>query len=110
MSKNFYLVFLSIASAGEVGCILGLNNELVEIVYFFLLIYVIINYIVGRIEPWFWTKGLVIIGLTSLASLILMIFGQYTGIIKKIESIISLYVWIRSVKYMAECENKNLEE
>jgi hypothetical protein len=110
MSKNFYLVFLSIASAGEVGCILGLNNGLVEIVYFFLLIYVIINYIFGRVEPWLWSKGLVIIGLTSLASLILMIFGQYTGIFKKVEAAISLYVWIRSVKYMADWKNKNLEE
>jgi hypothetical protein len=110
MSKNFYLIFLSVASAGEVGCILGLNNELVEVVYFFMLVYVIFSYLTGRRGPWVWNTGLSIIGLTSLASLILMMFGQYTGIIKKIESAISLYVWIRSVKYMADWKNKNLEE
>jgi hypothetical protein len=110
MSKNFYLIFLSVASAGEVGCILGLNNELVEIVYFFMLIYVIFSYLTVRIGPWVWTTGLSIIGIASLVSLILMMVGQYTENIKKIESAISLYVWIRSVKYMADWKNKNLEE
>jgi hypothetical protein len=110
MSKPFYLIFLSVASAGEVGTILGFRNEIVELVYFFMLIYVIITYLIGRIGPFVWTKGLTIIGLASLVSLILMVFGGYSEIAQKVESAISLYVWIRSVKHMAEIENKNLEE
>ena len=108
MSKGFYLVFLSVATAMNVGVLLELDNTLIEIVYIFLLIYVIFTYLSGRTPAFVWAKGLSIIGITSLFSL--MLIGGYTMIAKKIEACIFLYVWFKSLRYMAEWENKNLEE
>jgi hypothetical protein len=110
MSRGFYLIFLSVATAMNVGVLLELDNTLIEIVYIFLLIYVIFNYLSGRIPAFVWTKGLSIIGITSLFSLVLMLIGGYTMISKKMEACIFLYVWVKSLRYMAEWENKNLEE
>jgi hypothetical protein len=110
MSRGFYLIFLSVATAMNVGVLLELDNTLIEIVYILLLSNVIFNYLFGRIPAFVWTKGLSIIGITSLFSLVLMLIGGYTMISKKIEACIFLYVWVKSLRYMAEWENKNLEE
>jgi hypothetical protein len=110
MSKSFYLIFLSVASARDVGVLLGIHDQFVGIIYFLLLLYVVFTYFSGRIAECVWVKGLSIVGIVSLVSLVLILVGFYPTIVQKIESSIYLYVWIRSVKYLAEFENKKIEE
>jgi len=110
MSKGFYLIFLSVATAREVGVLLELDSSLIGIIYLLLLIYVIFTYLSGRIPTFVWAKGLSIIGITSLISLVLMAIGCYTIISQKIEACIFLYAWFKSLRYMAEWEKENLEE
>lgn len=110
MNKLFYIVFLSVASAKEVGVIFELNNSLAALLYLPMLLYVIGVYFMGRIPDFVWVRGLSIIGIASLISLLLMSIGKYSLTAKKIEACIDLYVWFKSVVYISKWENKKLEE
>lgn len=110
MSKSFYVIFLSVASAKEVGVLFGLHNQFIGIIYFLLLLYIIFIYFLGNIPDWVWIEGLNIVGVVSLVSLGLILISGYTILGQKIESCICLYAWIGSLQYLVDWGNKNNNE
>jgi hypothetical protein len=100
MSKIWYIIFLAIATSKEIGEIFDLgDNLIINFSYLVLFFSLVIRMIAGNLSHWVWREGLGIVGLSSLIYLILVFVGVSEPFCAKMDSIICLCVWIRSVWY-----------
>jgi len=84
MSKLAYTIFLAIATAKDVGIILGLDeNIIISFIYLVLFFTVVIKLITNTLQPWVWTHGLTIVGISGLIFLLLTLCGLKDPILQK---------------------------
>jgi hypothetical protein len=101
MNKIIYVAFLAIATVKEIGEIfLFPPNGLIEILYIIGFLYVIIKMLTDSLPLWIWRNGYSIVGFSAMIYLILRFFGIPNQPIDVFDSMVCLFVWLKSLIYL----------
>jgi hypothetical protein len=101
MNKIIYVAFLAIATVKEIGEIfLFPPNGLIEILYIIGFLYVIIKMLTDSLPLWIWRNGYSIVGFSAMLYLILRFFGIPNQPIDVFDSMVCLFVWLKSLIYL----------
>jgi hypothetical protein len=101
MNKIIYVAFLAIATVKEIGEIfLFPPNGLIEILYIIGFLYVIIKMLTDSLPLWIWRNGYSIVGFSAMIYLLLSFFGIPNQPIDVFDSMVCLFVWLKSLIYL----------
>lgn len=101
MNKFFYLIFLCVSTIHEICVILQIpENPIISLLSIFMLFYVLVVYVTGRLPIWVWVDGLTIVGISSLIFVVLSLLGIPKRPLEMMDSTIGLYVWYNSIRYL----------
>lgn len=107
MSKLWYTIFLAIATAKDISVIFSLEKNLIidflYLLFFFSLVLKLIN---GTLQPWVWKEGFQIVGWSAIVFIVLVLLGLNQKVLEKLDSLVCLYVWVRSMNYSQNYESR----
>ncbi len=103
------LFFFSVGTADEFLRLIGYNHDITSILYIGLMIYTFLNYNRYTDEGYLWEGAFPIIGLFSLMEMFANIFNFYSSFFERMDSIVSIVVWIKCVQYLNDYK-KNKED
>ena len=104
------LFFFSVGTADEILSLLQYPNDITGVIYLGMIIYAIINYNRFVEGKYLWDGAFPIIGLFALMELFSGFFNFYTSFFMKMDSVVSIAVWVRCVQHLNEYKNTKHED
>jgi len=108
--KLFLSVFLSIGTVEEILILTGHNDSIASLPYTILIFYIIINYDKYSEGKYLWDAAFPIVGLFSLLELISYLTEFHYGFFRKMDSIVSLMVWLKCIIYLENYDSNEIKD
>lgn len=103
------LFFFSVGTADEILSFFGYAHGITSIIYIGLMLYTLFNYMRFTEDGYLWEGAFPIIGLFALVQFFCSLFNLYPDAFSKIDSLVSVVVWVKCVNYL-DIYKKNKED